>query len=110
MVGIGNVVFLFGGVYDSAEPASKRNLNGTTSTEAEHVKGAFYVLATFEEPLFLPNWLDLSGVSTLPVLYHHAAAADEESRVFLMQVHFFLFTFNLLNELYQQLTIYINSY
>ncbi len=99
MVGIGSLVFMFGGVYEAIDPTPKNIVNVVVNTnsnvtvptttpppEPEHVKGSFYVLATFAEPLFLPNWLDLSDNSILPVFYYHAAAADEQNRLFLMQV------------------------
>jgi hypothetical protein len=105
MVGIGSLVFLFGGVYDKVDAVPKKSATAAVNTnpnitvvatpapEPEHVKGSFYVLATFEERLFLPNWLDLSDNSILPVFYYHAAAGDEANRLFLMQVRTYMYVY-----------------
>jgi hypothetical protein len=96
MVGINGLVFLFGGVYERGGLAGRRNvtlgdatLGGNTSSlvlsnrtsnvsssNKGYASGSVYVLATFEERLFLPQWLDLSQFSSnMPTLTHHSIAA-----------------------------------
>jgi hypothetical protein len=67
MAAVNNVIYLFGGSYSGDS-------------------GSFYVLATFEERLFAPSWLDLTEFYNGTSFYKQAAAVEDTNVFFQVQI------------------------
>jgi len=93
MVGVGSMVVLSGGAYGAnqlADAVNGSNMSVARKSARGYFEDSLYVLATFDEYLFLPHWMDISQFSTIPMLQHHAGTAIERSvwlHVSLMWLH-----------------------